>query len=190
MEIDSIPFSWPRPYFLWVSNIKPIKRPEIYIKLAKKISEEHPDIDFLMVGAIKSDYYRSLIDDAETTANLHYLGPKAPEEVNGMLKNSLTLIHTCLPEGFGNNFIQAWHSGCPTITYEFDPENLIRKEQLGFVARNDFETLVEQTKSMINNKSESKKIGNTAQIFAQSNFVSSRLIDDVERFLNHTAHVY
>ena len=190
MEINSVPFSWPRPYFVWVSNIKPIKRPEIYIKLAKKISEEHPDVDFLMVGSIQSDFYRSLIEEAETSANFHYLGPKTPEEVNGMLENALTLIHTCLPEGFGNNFIQAWHSGCPTITYEFDPENLIKEKQLGFVAENDFDTLVEQTKFMINNKSESKKMGDKAQKFAQSNFVTSRLIDDVERFLSHTLKIY
>jgi glycosyltransferase involved in cell wall biosynthesis len=190
MENDSIPFSWPRPYFLWVSNIKPIKRPEIYLKLAQKLSEENLDVDFLMVGSIKSDHYRLLIHETETTANFHYLGLKTPNEVNGILKNSIALIHTCLPEGFGNNFIQAWHSGCPTITYEFDPENLIRGEQLGFVADNNFDNLVEQTKFMIKNKSERKKMGDRALKFAQSNFFSSRLIDDVETFLYHTLKNY
>ena len=122
-------FEWKRPFCVWIANIKPQKQPEIYLKLASITKEKLPNIDFLMIGAIQNEQYRSILHSAERMENFYYLGFQPPEIVNGVLKKAICLIHTCKPEGFGNNFIQAWMQGCPTISLEFDPDNLIQKEK-------------------------------------------------------------
>lgn len=131
--VDSVtPFHWNRPFVLWVANLKPNKRPERYIQLAGMCQDL--DVDFLMVGAVQSKQYEYVSLPSALPGNVHYLGPKSLAQVNGMLHESLFLVHTCLPEGFCGNLIQAWHYRKPTVTLTFDPEGIIAAHQLGYVS--------------------------------------------------------
>lgn len=134
MEATTEPFHWPRTYVLWVAQLKEYKQPEKYVELAGKC--EDLDVDFLMIGGLAHKQYHWIANHQGTPGNFHYLGSKKPSQVNGVLQGSLFLIHTCQPEGFGNNFIQAWQQGKPTLSLEFDPGGLIQQHQLGFVPGN------------------------------------------------------
>jgi glycosyltransferase involved in cell wall biosynthesis len=161
-------FRWPRPYIVWVSNIKSKKNPEAYIELAKHLADE--EVDFLMIGKVQQEYYKNLLSKENLPANLHYLGPKSPEEVNSILKSSLMLVHTCNPEGFGNNFIQAWLQGKPSITLYFDPDDLIKDNFLGFHAQS-IAQMVADTRKLIREPELRHQIGQQALKFALENFV-------------------
>lgn len=176
-------FEWKRPYVIWVANLKRIKRPEVYLELVGRMGELAEGLDFLMVGSIQEPIpYKGLIQEAEKLTNFHYLGKQSPELVNGMLKNAVCLVHTCEPEGFGNNFIQAWLQACPTITLDHDPDGLINKHDIGFTS-----ITIEQMTLDVLNLYEDKELrndkGERARIFAEQHFTPMALTDRIEAFL-------
>jgi len=134
METDAVPFHWPRRFVAWVAQIKDYKNPGAYVDLARRCTDL--DVDFLMIGAVVSPRYRWIEDGDGRPANFHYLGAMTPAQVNGVLAAAQALVHTCDPEGFGNNFVQAWLQGTPTMSLYFDPGGTIERERLGSVPGN------------------------------------------------------
>lgn len=122
---------------VWINNIKGRKKPEEFIWLANQF--KNSDYKFLMIGNLQSDddYYEKMIKECENqNINFRYLGGKTSEEVDKILAVSEIFVNTCAAEGFGNNFIQAWFNKCPTITLSFDPDNIIKNNQIGFHSKN------------------------------------------------------
>lgn len=185
---EKIPFSWPKPYVCWVANITARKNPDLFMFLAEKLSSEFPEYDFVMVGGLKHVYYKSMIEkiDNELPA-FHYIGPKTPAEVNGILANATLLVHTCEPEGFGNNFIQAWKQGTPTVSLKFDPDGLIKQEKLGYVANGSLQDLIVKTSNLLEDSNTRDEMGERAQQFALNNFTSERMVKELEVVLLRAA---
>lgn len=177
---EAIPFQMKDPFVIWVSSIKASKRPESYIELARSCSDL--DVTFLMVGPIQQNRYEEIISKAQALPNFSYLGKKSPEEVNGVIKNALILVHTCEPEGFGNNFIQAWMQSCPTVSLSFDPDNIIQKEGLGYVSGSQKQLEIDVRKLLEDNKLRIE-MGEKAKKYAIQNFSANRLTEEVESFL-------
>ena len=114
---------------MWVSNIRPAKRPELFLELAAEI----PDANFVMIGGASpgsEDLYQAIRSRAGTLANVEFLGFRPNVEVNALLNRSKVFVNTSLIEGFPNTFLQAWARGVPVVTY-FDPDNVISDQQLG-----------------------------------------------------------
>lgn len=179
-EDKVVPFSWPRPFCVWVSQIKGRKNPEQYVELARRMQDS--GIDFLMVGAIQAPKYEWIQNSNRTPKNFYYLGAKSLEEVNGILKESLFLVHTCEPEGFPNVFIQTWMQGKPVVSLYFDPCGYIEDKALGFVSggmgafARDAETLLHDANRRI-------AIGERARMFAGDMFDPEKNTGILERFL-------
>lgn len=170
------------PYVIWVANIKRAKRPEVFIRMAKAL-EDLP-IKFVMVGEILSAEYDWI--SSTRRPNFEFLGKKSIREVNGLIKNSLFLVHTCMPEGFGNNFIQAWLNGKPTISLEFDPGDFIVENDLGYVADNNEAEFIKSVRYFVNNPESIKIKGNNALEFAKQNFAVSTTVDRLLEVLEQT----
>lgn len=178
---NTVGFDWDKPFVCWVSNIKPAKRPELFVELAKACA--NTPIDFLLVGKIQSTDYQWLRDIHRQVPNCHYLGPKTVEEVNGLVEKSLLLVHTCKPEGFGNIFIQAWLKGVPTLSYEFDPGNFIANQKLGYVGKGDWPLFSQQARHLLGNPEERNTMGQRAREFALTEFSIAKTADALEAFL-------
>jgi glycosyltransferase involved in cell wall biosynthesis len=160
-------FRWEKPYVVWVASIKKIKNPELYVQAAERLSEL--PIDFLMIGQITDKSYYYLTDRDAVPTNLHYLGEKSPEAVNDILSRSLFLVHTCRPEGFGNNFIQAWLLEKPTISLFFDPDGLIESCRIGCLSRT-LTRMCEQIQQLIEDPKERTDMGLRAGRIAREFF--------------------
>jgi glycosyltransferase involved in cell wall biosynthesis len=180
MPLAALEFDWPRPYVIWVANIKASKNPQMYLELAKSLSAT--TVDFLMVGKIQDPTYEYLLAANQEVPNFHFLGPQSPAFVNGVLEKSLFLVHTCNPEGFSNIFIQAWLQAKPTVTLYFDPEGIIEREQIGYLS-GTFAQLVEQTHFLIENEAERVAMGQRAQQFAREQFDAETNVRCLETFL-------
>ena len=183
----SVEFNWDKPYVAWIANIKRIKRPELFIKLAGKFKGE--GIDFIMVGDIQEDEYLWMNEKENLPSNLHYLGAKSLEEVNGILKNSMIHVHTCLDEGFPNVFIQAWILGIPSVSYGFDPSNYITEHELGYSANEKMEHFYEYVAHLINDHETRTRFGKNARRFAKEMFQIGNSVSKLEELFQELTEV-
>jgi glycosyltransferase involved in cell wall biosynthesis len=114
---------------LWVSNIRPFKRPNLLLDVAALL----PDFRFHMVGGTQPgalEYFEEIRHRAATVPNVIFHGPLSYEEVERRLARTRLFVNTSESEGFPNTYLQAWVRGTPVVGY-FDPDGAINREQLG-----------------------------------------------------------
>ncbi len=179
------PFLWQKPFVVWAGSIKGAKNPGRFIELAEHLREL--PVDFLMVGKIVHGQYAALLEKAQRLPNFHYLGVKTYGELNGILRQSLFLAHTCQPEGFPNVFIQAWSQGKPTVSLCYDPDKLIQTHGLGFCS-GGFERFVQDTRALVTDDPLRDSMARRANIFAHKHFDIETNVKQLERFLQEICH--
>lgn len=114
---------------LWVSNIQKLKRPELFIELARRLNS----LTASMVGGTQPrahDLYQQVCREAVNVGNLTFHGPMPYRTTNQLFDRARVLVNTSETEGFPNTFLQAWIRGIPVISF-FDPDNVIKREGLG-----------------------------------------------------------
>ena len=114
---------------LWVSNIRPLKRPEIVFELANRL----PQHSFVIIGGPTRDprYFREIQKEAESIGNIRFMGPVPYKDMEQYFATAKTFINTSVIEGFPNTFLQSWIHGVPVVSF-FDPDNLIADKNLGY----------------------------------------------------------
>ncbi|CAM2980747.1 glycosyltransferase family 4 protein [Pseudoalteromonas distincta] len=181
------PFEWSKPFCVWVANLKSPKQPEFFVKLAKEFEES--GIDFLMVGRYHSEFseYGYIKDMAKTPKNFYYLGEVSPNQVNSILASSILHIHTCLPEGFGNIFIQAWFNKIPSISLDFNPCSLLNGD-FGIYCDGDYKMLSEATRKLTLDSELRERMGEKAYAYAIENHSVVSLGNNIERILSDVVY--
>ena len=182
MRADAVPFAHERPFCLWVANLKGSKRPDLLVPLARELAADN--VDLLVVGVPQEPGYEHLVEGRGLPPNLHYLGPKSLEEVNGMFAAADLHVHTCMPEGFSNVFIQAWLQGCPSVSLGFDPGGYIESQGLGGDAGDDWQQFVRLVRELLDDDGARAAAGERARAFAQATFGVETMVDRVEALLH------
>jgi glycosyltransferase involved in cell wall biosynthesis len=118
------------PIILWAGSISRIKRPDLFLDIAKSI----PFAQFEMVGG-KGEPNR-LYDEIEVAAkkipNLLFHGFVPCNIVNDYFRRASIFVNTSNMEGFPNTFIHAWSNSAPVVSLNVDPDKIIQNEKLGF----------------------------------------------------------
>ena len=158
---------------LWVSNIRPAKRPDVFLDLAAQI----PDANFVMIGGASpgsEDLYQAIRNRAGTMANVEFLGFRPNAEVNAFLKRSKVFVNTSLIEGFPNTFLQAWVRGVPVVTF-FDPDKVISDQQLG-VSVTSLQELENALRQLLVHPERRRELGIRARRFVIKNHQADAVI--------------
>jgi glycosyltransferase involved in cell wall biosynthesis len=115
---------------LWVGTIRRIKRPEIFLEIAKKL----PYYKFLMIGGKGEDneFYEKIVKEIKNIKNVDFVGFIPHNEILKYYKKSIILVNTSETEGFPNIFLEAWMNYMPVISLDIDPDDIIIKYNLGF----------------------------------------------------------
>jgi glycosyltransferase involved in cell wall biosynthesis len=123
---------------VWVANLKPLKNPAAFVRLARALSDQ-PRMRFVMLGRAMGDdsWTRALLADIAATANIRYLGERPQHDVNALLAHASLLVNTSDYEGFSNTFIQAWMRGVPVVSLHVDPDALLSQARLGVVTHDE-----------------------------------------------------
>lgn len=149
---------------LWIGNWKPVKQPEIFVRLAGEI-ECTKKITLMMLG--RTDNYDQLVLKAPKN-NIEVTGEIPIDQVNKLLEKAHLLINTSKNEGFSNTFIQAWMRKVPVISLNVDPDNILQTMGIGCCSGN-FSTLVQDTKRLIADNIARDDMGKKAREYAIKN---------------------
>lgn len=154
---------------VWVGNMKPLKRPEVFIRAATALAGQ-TDARFVMIGAMQGSprWWSGIMQLIRSTPNLSYRGACTQEEVNRVLAGAAILVNTSTHEGFSNTFIQAWMRRTPVISLTVDPDGLLSAGQLGLHSGNEAR-LVRDIMHLLDDREWRDRLGLVAQTHAARN---------------------
>jgi glycosyltransferase involved in cell wall biosynthesis len=155
---------------LWVANLKRLKRPEIFVRLAGTLSDLR-GVRFVMVGSLgpgsrrDRTWHDQLLRGLRETPNLIYVGPQNQAQVNEWLARSHVLVSTSLQEGFPNTFIQAWMREVPVVSLHVNPDGVLDREHIGICVTSETQ-LTEAVRTMLTNPQLRAQYGASAEGYA------------------------
>ena len=132
---DSImPHSERNEAVVWVAVIRPGKRPDLLIEIARRL----PTIRFIVGGAPSlshwdADRIEDIMTQLRSLPNVDYRGHVAPDESLKLIGRASLLLSTSDGEGFPSVFLEAWAAGTPVVSLQIDPDHKIRNGDLGKV---------------------------------------------------------
>ena len=120
---------------VWVANLKPWKRPEVFVRLAAALADIS-NVRFVMAGASHEggrdrEWGDALRRSIAAATNLEYVGQLSQGAVNALLARSHIFVNTSVQEGFPNTFIQAWMREVPVVSLTVNPDGVLDREPVG-----------------------------------------------------------
>lgn len=109
----------PKGYVLWAATVKQLKRPDLFIELARRL----PDRRFVMVGgsSVETPEAKAYADRMSATAkevpNIEVVGHVPFAEVGRYFDRAGVFVNTSDYEGLPNTFMQSWIRGIPTVSF-------------------------------------------------------------------------
>ena len=170
----------------WVANLKPLKRPDLFVALAEHFVRESR-LRFVMAGRSDgTDYSEDVIRRAEAAPNLSYLGGLTVEEVEETLTDAHLLINTSDYEGLPNTFIQGWLRDVPTLTLNVDPDGVMERHDIGCKV-GTMDQLEAKVAALLEAPADIQRMGANARAYATEHYSmrnAQHLLDHVHPLIN------
>jgi len=167
---------------LWVGRILREKRPELFLRLAKK----NPKFKFGMIGFPSStdpNLYYKIKEAAECINNLEFIGFVPHDEIGRYYAESSLFISTSSNEGFPNTFIEAWGHYTPVVSLGFDPDEIICKNKLGLHSET-FEQMIEHTKMLLKDEKLRVQMGLNSRRYVEREHNIKKIINEYEQIFD------
>jgi len=152
---------------IWVANLKPVKRPELFVELAEAFGGR-TDVQFIMIGRDGGPQYRALHQRMRGLPNLVFLGELPLERVEAEIAASHVMVNTSSIEGFPNTFIQAWLRGLPVVSSLVDPDGCLSKGGGGRVGGEGAD-LAAVMRELLDDREELRRLGEAARAHGLAN---------------------
>jgi glycosyltransferase involved in cell wall biosynthesis len=141
----------PTPTVVWIANLKPWKRPEVFLRLAHAL-RDLVGVQFVMIGEAagpkQEKWLDGLLRDIAAAPNVLYLGARSQDEVNEALARAWIFVNSSTQEGFPNTFIQAWLRDTVVVSLDVNPDRILDEQGLGIHAVSE-ERLAETVRSLL-----------------------------------------
>jgi glycosyltransferase involved in cell wall biosynthesis len=181
---------WPGPFGLaegerddtvvWVGTMRPIKRPELVIDLARLM----PDIRFVVVGGPSrkhTDLFERTRRAAEELPNADVVGFVPVNDVDRYFLNAALLLNTSAVEGFPNTFLHAWGRHKPVVSM-YDPNGMLAGRGFGRCAPT-VEELAAAIRELCGDRPLRRRIGAAACDYVRRYHAPHQVIAELERNL-------
>jgi len=158
---------------LWAGNLGYNKSPKTFIELAHDCL--HTNLRFVMIGGGLSDervqeLFKSI------PSNLEWKGRLPFKETIQYFDMATFLVNTSISEGFPNTFIQAWLRGVPILSIGVDPNQVVTKNRLGYVATY-LGDLEREMLRLINSPEEYIELSRNAKTYAEQHHTVEAMTD-------------
>jgi glycosyltransferase involved in cell wall biosynthesis len=168
---------------LWVSTIRQLKRPELFLDIAEAL----PNVRFTMVGGKgvgEAPLYEAIKARAELLDNVDFVGFVPYSEVHQYFDNALAFVNTSDAEGFPNTFLQSWARGVPSVSF-VDSGARMSEQPVGCVVDSKDE-MISVIRRLVENDSERLRLGELSKLYVESNHTPDRVLDLYENLLRNT----
>lgn len=154
--------------FIWVGNLKAIKRPEWFLQLARSM----PECSFVMLGAIQQGKYKdsAFQHELKKVRNLDYKGYVSLNESVKCMSESRFLVNTSEFEGMPNTFLQADALGCGILATVNPNKHLDERSNSAFVTSLD--ELLEKAVELERNYAPSERKVNQSALGAAQKLIT------------------
>ena len=162
---------------IWVGTIKQIKRPDLFLELARRC----PDYRFRLVGGgvpEESHLFNRICTEARTVPNVEMTGFVPFVDVEKHFDEGSLLVNTSDIEGFPNTFLQAWSRGMPTASF-FDPGARWQGCTVGEVV-NSPDDMVACVRSLMNNEAHWQRDSSACRDYFAAHHSANRAADAYE----------
>lgn len=137
-----------RDSILWVGKSDANKNPMLFIKMVHLF----PDEKFVMIINGNNSIKQNIMNECKDLPNLKIIDFVSFFEIDSFFKRAKCFVNTSDIEGFPNTFIQAGLNGCPILSFNVNPDNMITKYSLGFFCEGSFENAVDFIQNLDNEK--------------------------------------
>jgi len=127
-----------RRYILWVSRAAEMKRPHLFIELARHIPSE----SFILIMPGENSVKSAVKDSISDLTNIKLIDHVPFFDIDGCFRQAKLLVNTSEYEGFPNTFIQACIAATPILSFSVNPDNFIERYELGCFCNDDFDKAV------------------------------------------------
>ena len=165
----------PEGVILWVGNLRPVKRPEMFIELARRL----PNYRFKMIGGADEALTSPLRRLAADLANIEFAGFVPFVEIESQFDRASILVNTSSNEGFPNTFLQAWSRGIPTVSM-IDPGTYLNSNRVGEVV-NSVEQMAQAISKIKSNPTIWHTLGQASRQYFSQHFSTSQAVDTYEQ---------
>lgn len=156
----------PRDYILWVSQFFRIKRPEMFLEIARRMPEQK----FVMVGGPangEEHIYEETVEASRDIPNLTITGALPYAEAIDMYRCAIAFVNTSIVEGFPNTYLDALSRRVPVVA-TFDPDEIICRHGLGFHC-SSVEEMVSALKKLVEDEGMRGRMGESGRNYVKAN---------------------
>jgi glycosyltransferase involved in cell wall biosynthesis len=146
---DARPADFNGPILL-VGTVKPVKRTELFIELARAL----PERQFRIIGGPTREsvgYFEGICAAAKEAGNVEMVGFVPYADVGKQFDGAAALVNTSDAEGFPNTFLQAWMRGVPTLSFVAPEDD---RGVTGTQVASDFNDMVVRLKRLTSDRLE------------------------------------
>ena len=172
-------------YVLWVSTIRPIKRPQLFLDLAEAL----PELRFKMIGGpdeTEPELFDRVQNRAKSLDNVEFLGFLPFQETERHFDEAMIFVNTSESEGVPNSFLQAWARGVPTVSY-IDAGAKFDDQEVG-IRVDSAAKMSQEIASLASNERRRREVGNRGRAYVEKVHSPERVIALYERLFVELAN--
>lgn len=181
-----------RQYILWVSRCEPLKRPLLFLELAKNL----PDEKFVMImpyvqktDELQNERIKRITAEVKKAAvelnNFEYLEYVPFNQIQNYYNKAKLFVNTSEYEGFPNSFIQSCVGKAGILSLRVNPDEFLTENNLGHCCRDNMEEAINFIRGLDADRIE--KMGRNAGEYVKQNHDVSSIgkiyMDDFQKLI-------
>jgi len=164
--------------FLWVSRCRAIKRPGLFLCLARNL----PHASFQMICPPEDpELFASIEKEASGLPNLELIASVPYHQIQACYDAARVFVNTSEWEGWANSFIQSGQGRAALLSLAVRPDRLFEQYQLGFCADGDWEAFAAKARELLQSPDRTWAMGMECERFVNELHDNER---ETEAFLS------
>lgn len=153
---------------LWVARCEKWKNPETYLEIASTFPQE----SFVMICPKQNknpSYFEEIKKRTTSLPNVTFIGFVPFKDIQPYFDKAKVFINTSDFEGFTYTLIQSGLARTPVVYLNVNPDEVITKHNIGYVAGGDKEKMIRQIRRILDDEKDWKEKSENAFLYVKQN---------------------